>query len=231
MRNWIKIPLAGLACAGAIALMIFAQYRQKPSTSPTVTYHSLSAPETSADTSVSFAASSTVSQVTTHSESSTTRQKCQDINSATLDDLLLINGIGSSTAQAILSKRDELGGFRKRSDLLAVSGIGEMLADRILEIYPILNPEPEETVTEVLTVAVTDTASETTQIRRFDLNLVTKDELLTIPQMDDETADEILQLRTDIQQFRNIRELALLPDLSDRYILDVLSEWLYVESE
>jgi competence protein ComEA len=53
-----------------------------------------------------------------------------DLNTATLDQLDLLPGIGPTTAQAILDYRDEHGAFHSVDDLLDVRGIGDAkLAD------------------------------------------------------------------------------------------------------
>jgi len=48
-----------------------------------------------------------------------------NINKVTFDELCTIKGIGSSTAEKILSRRKEIGGFKTIEDLKEISGIGE----------------------------------------------------------------------------------------------------------
>ncbi|MEB2345295.1 MAG: helix-hairpin-helix domain-containing protein [Deltaproteobacteria bacterium] len=47
-----------------------------------------------------------------------------DLNSATLDQLVALPGVGEKTAQAILDARKERGGFESVEELLDVRGIG-----------------------------------------------------------------------------------------------------------
>lgn len=54
-----------------------------------------------------------------------------DINTATKDDLMLISGIGEKTAERIMEKRAELGGFRSIEDLLEVKYIGKSKIEKI----------------------------------------------------------------------------------------------------
>lgn len=53
------------------------------------------------------------------------------VNVATEAELVTLNGIGSSKAQAIISYREENGMFRSVDDLLEVNGIGEKTLDKI----------------------------------------------------------------------------------------------------
>jgi|SRR5690625_3510139 len=53
------------------------------------------------------------------------------INSATIDELTTINGIGPAKAEAIISFREEHGPFQQMDDLLQVSGIGEKTLENI----------------------------------------------------------------------------------------------------
>jgi competence protein ComEA len=50
--------------------------------------------------------------------------KC-NINTATVDQLALLPGIGTRTAQAIIDYREQHGPFKTVSDLTKVRGIGE----------------------------------------------------------------------------------------------------------
>ena len=54
-----------------------------------------------------------------------------NINSATLEQLLTLSGIGEAKGKAILSYREEHGSFSKKEDLLNVSGIGSAVLEKI----------------------------------------------------------------------------------------------------
>ena len=54
-----------------------------------------------------------------------------NINSATLDELTTISGIGESKAKSIIEYRNEFGNFEKIEDIMKVTGIGEALYEKI----------------------------------------------------------------------------------------------------
>jgi len=54
-----------------------------------------------------------------------------DLNSATVEELELLPGIGAKTAQRIVEKRAELGGFASVDDLLGVKRLGKSRLEKI----------------------------------------------------------------------------------------------------
>jgi competence protein ComEA len=56
-----------------------------------------------------------------------------NLNTATLEELETLEGLGPTKAKAIIQYRGEHGGFRSVDELLQVSGIGERTLERIKE--------------------------------------------------------------------------------------------------
>ncbi len=54
-----------------------------------------------------------------------------NVNTATLQELQLLPGIGASRAQAMIETRKQRGGFERVEDLLEVKGIGERSLERL----------------------------------------------------------------------------------------------------
>ncbi|NOQ81313.1 MAG: helix-hairpin-helix domain-containing protein [Methylophaga sp.] len=64
-----------------------------------------------------------------------------NINTASLEQLQTINGVGVSTAEAIITYREESGLFKNVDDLLNVKGIGEKKLEKFSEQISVVVPE------------------------------------------------------------------------------------------
>lgn len=82
-------------------------------------------------------AATTAPQSSAPHPSSAAVQGAININTATLQELDTLPGIGPSLAQAILDYRAEYGPFTTPEDLLQVSGIGEKKLEAILEFITV----------------------------------------------------------------------------------------------
>ena len=67
----------------------------------------------------------------TNTSVSNSKQGTININTATLEELQTIKGIGKKKAEAILQYRKEHGSFRTKEDLLQVKGIGKKALEAI----------------------------------------------------------------------------------------------------
>ena len=54
-----------------------------------------------------------------------------NINTATIEELTTLTGIGDVKAEAIIKYRNEVGKFKTKEELLNVDGIGESLFEKI----------------------------------------------------------------------------------------------------
>ncbi len=63
-----------------------------------------------------------------------------DLNLASLEDLMLVSGIGERTAEKILSFRNDTGPFRTVEDLQKIPGIKEKRLSRLRKYFYVGNP-------------------------------------------------------------------------------------------
>ena len=244
MRKGTGILLWCVGIAAIIGVTVYSEWASRPDQPLSVSYMPAET-DKAAETILRTVNTDTTafSENTTVKTSYVTTVLCRDLNLATAADLQRVEGIGEALAAEITAFRDAHGGFTRRAELLEISGIGEVLAERILAEFEIPNELPPlttalqtispQTETEPTEPSEPSKPAETTEIPTtypvcFDLNIVTKEELLLIPQMTEENADAILSLRAEMGHFSNIRELAFVQKLDEHYILDVLADYLYI---
>lgn len=190
------------------------------------------------------AASSVSTSRTVQSKDEVLQLTTPDYNLNTADEAALqeVSGVGAVLAAEIIAYRDAAGGFVRRSQLLEVSGIGETLAERIMERFyiPDEQPEPEQEPPEQADPepecpAETETAPAEMQEQkpeRIGLNSADRDALMRLPDMTEALADEILALRERLGGYQDVHELLLIPDIRGKYAAyfeHTLKEYLYIE--
>ncbi len=158
----------------------------------------------------------TKSKVTT---TTTAYQVNYNLNTATVQDLITIDGVGTVLAERILSLRAEQNGFSSRNELLAVEGVGEVLLARIMAQFYIPDEAPLTTTSPTLpiitaTCTTTTATTASTEAVCFELNAVTAEELVTVPGITPELAEDIIEFRTAIGGFSHPYELCLVGSYS-----------------
>lgn len=160
-----------------------------------------------------------------------------NLNTAGTADLQEVSGVGAVLAQEIVSYREALGGFTRRSQLLEIPGIGETLSARILDTFYIPDELPEEEPAAEQQDAETAPAETQEQENTepeylmLDLNTAQKEDLMRLPDMTEPLADAILNLREEIGGYQNVHELLLIKDMKPAYFEHTLREHIYINRE
>ncbi len=172
-----------------------------------------------------------------------------DINSADVETLCFLDGIGEKLAQSIVDYRDENGGFLNIEEIMNVYGIGEnifySIRDNIyvenpfylesedvyeeIEDEPIIEEYPEETEDiEIITEEARLTLDEAAPV---DLNTADAEVLMLLPHVDENIAANILELREKLGGFSSTYELLYIEELSDAQVSEILDYVFIAENQ
>lgn len=122
-----------------------------------------------------------------------------DLNSATEDELLTIKGIGPFFAKNILKRRDQLGGFIQKEQLLEV---WKMTPEKIEEILPFISIDPQ-------------------WIKKININTATAEEFKKHPYFTWNMANAIVKLRNQHGSFKAINDLKMSVVLTEELFLKI----------
>jgi competence protein ComEA len=67
-----------------------------------------------------------------------------NINTATADELVQLNGVGPEYAERIIAYREKYGPFKTPEELIQVKGIGQKTFEKNREIIIVEEPDTEE---------------------------------------------------------------------------------------
>ena len=110
----------------------------------------------------------------------------KDINSATVEELRVVKGIGEKLSQRIIKYRNKLGGFLMDEQLYEVYNLDPAVADKVLERFPIMNIPTFE---------------------KINVNTATFKEVLSIVYIDYELTKKIFNHRDEVAELQSLEEL------------------------
>ena len=174
-----------------------------------------------------------------------------DINSAGIDELKTLDGIGDATASKIIEYRETYGSFKNCEELLNVSGIGEKKLEKIYDFIFVENEsydEPDNSDSEIYdyndyidynnddirleesdfsdeqdSVPETEPTEITTEeFILINLNTALKEDFMKLPYVDENIADDIIELRNTIQYFSHPYELLMVESLTQQQVAEII---------
>ena len=110
----------------------------------------------------------------------------KDLNTATVEDLLPIRGIGEKLSERILKYRERLGGFSSKKQLGEVYGLSEEVITEVWKYFDLLTPA---------------------QITKIDLNLAPKKELSKVPYLNYKEVEALLIFRSEQGNLSSLNDL------------------------
>jgi DNA uptake protein ComE-like DNA-binding protein len=115
-----------------------------------------------------------------------------DLNFASASQLQKVYGVGEKLSERIISYRNKFkGGFIADAELTEVYGLSPEVILRIKNDFTVKTPR---------------------EIKTLNLNTSTRDELVTVPYIDYEVANNILEERTLRERFNSLEELTKVED-------------------
>lgn len=110
----------------------------------------------------------------------------KDINSASAEDLKMINGIGEKLAKRIIDYRTKLKGFSINDQVFEVWALDKEIAGKVLQYFEVTNPPA---------------------IQKININTATFKEVLAIVYLDYELTKKIFNYKNQVAEIQSIEEL------------------------
>lgn len=159
-----------------------------------------------------------------------------DINSASQQELMKLDGIGEVLAARIIDFRQQNGGFRNIEELLLVEGIGQEKLNSISSFVYVENPVytepakeefseeqiPEDTPGEPAAEETTEPEITLAEAAPININTAGTEELMLLPHVTEEIAGKIIDLRTRIGGFSHPYELLYVEELQQNEVAEIV---------
>ncbi|WP_299118620.1 helix-hairpin-helix domain-containing protein [uncultured Winogradskyella sp.] len=130
-----------------------------------------------------------------------------DLNKATANQLQKVYGVGEKLSERILKERNKFkDGFISDVQLSEVYGLSPEVIERIKNDFTVKTPRA---------------------IQKFNLNIATRDELVTIQYIDYEVANNIIEERTLRDGFKSLEELTKVEDFPVKKI-EIIKLYLHL---
>ncbi len=128
-----------------------------------------------------------------------------DLQTATLEELITIPGIGPKRAADIIEYRQKHG-FQNKIDLLQIKGIGNATYQKI-EVYFHDLGETEITAAKQELPAPQETSTSDNQLLKININTADVQELTKLTGIGPAKAERIIALRQELGKFTSIQDL------------------------
>ncbi len=170
-----------------------------------------------------------------------------NLNTADMESLCRLDGIGEGLAEAIIRYREENSRFNNIEEIMNVHGIGEGIFNAVRDYIYVENPvypepeeeiddipefveEIEEPVEEIPEEIPTEPPLTLEDVAPIDLNTADIELLMLLPNVDEEIAGKIIELRQKIHGFSNPLELLYVEELSEDMVREII-DYVVVEVE
>lgn len=239
---WVILMAA--AALTAVSTIIMRSNGERPDVSLMISSSPSSASASaaiSANTSAQISHSTETATIPEPDETeATTKILCIDINTASAEELMLLDGIGEVLAERIIAYRTANSSFRNIEELINVEGIGMATLEKIRAyvyvenpIYEtVADPEPDtkaevtmaesETITEKIAETASEENSSSVLTASVNINTAEKDELMLLPYVDEEIAEAIIQMREKIGGYSDPVELILIEELKQNQVAEII---------
>ena len=130
-----------------------------------------------------------------------------NINTAGLEKLVKLPGVGPVKAQAIIEYRDNIGKFESINEITNVKGIGEATLAKLLPYLEIIGDSAEQKSFQSL-------EADKTLTKKININTASLNELTNLPGIGEKKAQAIIKYREEVGDFQTKDDTCHLYNLS-----------------